>query len=123
MSSPPRYQRTPGRAGEGDEESLPLKQYMADNDADLDLDQHEGATTYPPTRQAGPSRQQATSAVKYTFNPRWPIEGKPENALGVFGGSREVSRIVLSMEGAKFLELSRRKIEHWTGYHAPQACI
>lgn len=77
---PPRYTSKPG-----DEESLPLKHDTFDED---ELDRVP-TPTYPP-RHSGPSGGGQVN-VRYTFNPRWPVPGKSEDALGLLGANKEVS--------------------------------
>ena len=74
---------------------LPLYQRVATADADDhdSYDSHkslvndEPAPSYPPMA----SSSETHSNVTYTFVPRWPIKGKPQDALGVLGGTKAVS--------------------------------
>ena len=81
MSPPPTYR--PASTDE-DLERVPLKsRHSFDEEADP-------APSYPPV-SAGPSRTNGQNML-YTFEPRYPIEGDSEDALGVLGADREVSQ-------------------------------
>lgn len=85
MSALPKY-----RKDMDEEESAPLYK----NDQFVLEDTDEAVPSYPPRVgqcSAGPASEQ--NNVKYTFVPRWPIEGDVQNALGVLGRTKEVSRL------------------------------
>jgi hypothetical protein len=89
MPSPPQYERL----SPSDLESQPLKSGFHDDE------EHEDLPTYPPTGATGSGSGSGNGGdkpnVKYTFVPRYPVKGEVQHAIGVIGGSKEVSRLLI----------------------------
>lgn len=94
MSPLPPYWRNPE-----DEESAPL--YKSDLESGFKDPNDE--STYPVATAHGSSSTatyppglsdtgEPRSEVTYTFVPQWPVEGTTQDALGVLGHSKEVSK-------------------------------
>ena len=80
MSTLPEYQRLPMT-----EDEAPPAWSKGARSPSLD------ETSYPPRSMVGSSTQPGTN-VTYTFEPRWPIKGDPEDAVGVMGRDKNVSQ-------------------------------
>ena len=86
MSNPPQYSRELE-----DEESAPL--WKGDVRSSLELE----ATSYPPRLgQSSIGDGEERVSVNYTFEPRWPLKGKEQSAIGVLGRTKAVSILCLS---------------------------
>lgn len=90
LGQPPKYSSRPG-----DEESLPLKNSTFADEDEVDAIDRVPTPSYPPRHNAAGPSGSVQHNVRYTFNPRWPVKGKAEDALGVLGHDKDVSRGLL----------------------------
>jgi hypothetical protein len=105
----PRY-RPSGKDEEEEEDLLPLyKTKTGDSDPvpNADSDQAGHATTTPTPAATLPREMGAVvhggSTVTYTFEPRYPVTGDRQDAIGVLGRTKEVGHSLRSGSPSKRL--------------------
>lgn len=96
----PKYSKIPDIEGG---ETVP---FVSDHQSQPRLDSHDtppapaasatpetAAPTYPPGPAASVPNADGTHNVTYTFEPKWPVEGKTRHAMGVLGKTKAVCHL------------------------------